>query len=327
MKKKYLWSFLLVVLLLFTVACGKPADDKTKEEEKKSNIMETFGDYTPKMWAITNRENNNKIYLMGSIHIGVKEMYPLPKIIESAFAESKVLAVETNILETEKDMEKALEMLNYLAYTDGSTLSKQIGEEAYDKLAKIGKKYGYNIDYFDYFMPIFHVMYLEEVMVEKTKFSYNYGVDRYFLNKATKDKMKIKDIENSMDIYKAFGNMSAETQKFLIMDFINEYDKTDFNEEANKTVKAWINGDYKAILEDDTNWLEGLSGDDLKAANEFLDILQVKRNVNMADKVIEYLNTDEIHFYIVGAAHFPGDTGILKLLEDRGYEVEEIIQP
>src|SRR5437660_11655919 len=39
----------------------------------------------------------NTVYMLGSIHAGIKDMYPLPQSIESAFASSRVLAVELNI--------------------------------------------------------------------------------------------------------------------------------------------------------------------------------------------------------------------------------------
>jgi uncharacterized protein YbaP (TraB family) len=45
------------------------------------------------------------------------------------------------------------------------------------------------------------------------------------------------------------------------------------------------------------------------------------RNLNMADKAEEYLKTGKTTFYIVGAGHMVGETGIIKLLRDRGYTV------
>src|SRR6185312_10326344 len=47
------------------------------------------------MWRAVN--GNNVVYLLGSIHIGSKDMYPLPKVVESAYARSKVLVVEVDL--------------------------------------------------------------------------------------------------------------------------------------------------------------------------------------------------------------------------------------
>ena len=54
---------------------------------------------------------------------------------------------------------------------------------------------------------------------------------------------------------------------------------------------------------------------------EYEKIMFDDRNLNMADKAEEYLKTGKTTFYIVGAGHMVGETGIIKLLRDRGYTV------
>ena len=46
-------------------------------------------------WKVTSKDN--VAYLLGSIHLGSKSMYPLPKEIEDAFEHSALLAVEIDI--------------------------------------------------------------------------------------------------------------------------------------------------------------------------------------------------------------------------------------
>ena len=41
--------------------------------------------------------SGNTIYLLGSVHLGTKEMYPLPDYIEKAFQRSSVLIVEVDL--------------------------------------------------------------------------------------------------------------------------------------------------------------------------------------------------------------------------------------
>ena len=45
------------------------------------------------------------------------------------------------------------------------------------------------------------------------------------------------------------------------------------------------------------------------------------RNLHMADKAEEYLKTGKTTFYVVGSGHMVGETGIVKLLRERGYQV------
>lgn len=48
-------------------------------------------------WEATKSGNKNKVYLFGSFHFGKKEYFPLPDVVENAFAKSDKLAVELDI--------------------------------------------------------------------------------------------------------------------------------------------------------------------------------------------------------------------------------------
>jgi uncharacterized protein YbaP (TraB family) len=56
---------------------------------------------------------------------------------------------------------------------------------------------------------------------------------------------------------------------------------------------------------------------------KFLD----ERNKNMAEKIRYYLNNEDgrNYFVVIGSAHLIGDTGIIKLLKEKGYNVRQII--
>jgi len=47
------------------------------------------------LWKV--RSKTNTVYLLGSIHLFKKDLYPLNARIEEAFAQSDLLAVEANI--------------------------------------------------------------------------------------------------------------------------------------------------------------------------------------------------------------------------------------
>jgi hypothetical protein len=44
----------------------------------------------------------------------------------------------------------------------------------------------------------------------------------------------------------------------------------------------------------------------------------------MAQKIDGYLKTSGTYFVVVGAAHLLGDKGIIQLLKDKGYSVEQL---
>src|ERR1051326_4254621 len=80
------------------------------------------------------------LYLVGSIHVGDKSMYPLPPEVESAFAAAKVLAVEINIKNVDKM--KAMELIQQNGmYPAGDSLSRHISKENSDALDEFCKKH------------------------------------------------------------------------------------------------------------------------------------------------------------------------------------------
>ena len=50
------------------------------------------------LWKVQSKTNT--VYLLGSIHLFKKELYPLNRKIEEAFDQSELLAVEANITDT-----------------------------------------------------------------------------------------------------------------------------------------------------------------------------------------------------------------------------------
>ena len=55
-----------------------------------------------------------------------------------------------------------------------------------------------------------------------------------------------------------------------------------------------------------------------------MDELLGKRNPAMAEKISGYLNDGKKVLVMVGAAHFYGDDGIIKLMEAKGCKVTSI---
>lgn len=49
-----------------------------------------------------------------------------------------------------------------------------------------------------------------------------------------------------------------------------------------------------------------------------------QRNAAMARQVADFLKTPETRFVVVGSLHLVGDRGILKLLADKGYRIEQL---
>jgi len=88
---------------------------------------------------------------------------------------------------------------------------------------------------------------------------------------------------------------------------------------TDEMVALWKSGDAKGL----DKFLQDQMGED-PGMEEFYRALLDDRNVGMVDKIDEWLKADTDIYVVVGAGHFSGKMGIISLLEDKGYKVEQM---
>lgn len=99
------------------------------------------------MWKVENK--GNIVYLLGSIHYGTPDLYPLRDDIMKNFSESQALYVEVDISNEEEMMRVMMEKMEELEkelkesskYQDGTTLESVLDKELYSQIEDIMKKH------------------------------------------------------------------------------------------------------------------------------------------------------------------------------------------
>ena len=95
-------------------------------------------EYAPELWKIGG--GDGCIYLLGSIHVGTKAMYPLPQPIEEDFAASRTLLLETYVAPG-ANTDSALDaMVERVAYPEGDSLWKHIDPDVTRRIKSFLKK-------------------------------------------------------------------------------------------------------------------------------------------------------------------------------------------
>lgn len=179
------------------------------------------------MWEINNK--NNKVYLLGSIHMGDSSLYPFSDKVMERYNESDELYVEVDISDQEALQNIFIQFTeaetNAMKYTDGKTLKSVVGEETYGKIKELMTKYEIEESEYANIKPYGIISQLEtfslldnlskleteeiseeelnKAMEEFTEtFNYlidgqKYGVDLFFLNKAKADEKAILELESA----------------------------------------------------------------------------------------------------------------------------------
>lgn len=315
MKRKLL-SFVLILSLLFLAFSGctvKVADNGPEEEPGKEPAKGTVF-----MWEVRAREGSGKLYLLGSIHVGRADMFPLSPTITNAFENSDALAVECDVT-TLYQRPDYLELMEKVMYTDGTTIRDHIPEDLYEKVDTLLKERGLSIKYFSLYKPIILSQNISNLLLEEWGYSSDNGIDVHFINLAREKGMEIIEIESvdfQLDLLGGFPD------KIQVLDLKETVEDTESYKEAMENMfSLWTAGDVERfeelIFQEDTS----LTAEEKELYREYEKQMFDDRNYNMAAKAEEYLKTEKTIFFVVGSGHMVGETGVVKLLRDRGYEV------
>jgi len=268
------------------------------------------------LWQVESTGTAGKSYLLGSVHFLKKEHYPLKKVIEEAFVQTDVLAVEADI-SGDKLAKAGPMLLQKGIYAGEETLKANISEKTFQLVRNKLKEMGMDIAGFQKFKPWMVAMTIEGMELMKLGFNPNYGIDKYFLDKAsTSGKKEIVELEGIEYQVKLFESFSKEdNEKFLLSAVMEAYQL----EEIDAMVNAWVSGDtekMERLFIQDIQKYPGLKS----VYKKILD----DRNEKMVEKIISYFKTGKKYFIVVGAAHMVGEKGIIRLMKEKGFKVEQL---
>ncbi len=259
------------------------------------------------MWEI--KSDSATVYLLGSAHVAREDLYPLDSAIENAFERSQYLAVELDINNVDPTL-----LLEKIKLPEGTNLEDLLEPELYKRLKKEFNKYKVPSSMFKFYKPWFAVLYLGQIQLMNEGYNPSSGIDKYFLDKA-EDKiiLALETPEEQLAIFDEFDKIPNEFVEYSL----NDMDSTVIRME--KMFEAWVVGDTASIIEDII--------DDFQTEEEFEEItkllIDVRNNV-MAEKIMEYLKTGNTYFVVVGAAHIPGNNGILSIFRREGiYSIKQ----
>ena len=264
------------------------------------------------LWRVQSKRNT--VYVLGSIHLLKKDIYPLSRTIEGAFEKSDFLAVEANVNDISRlDIGKLMESA---FYPGGDSLEKHVSGKTFSLIKEETARAGLPMELVYNQRPWFLGLTLESIELMKSGYDPNYGIDKYFLSKA-EGRKKISELESLDYQINLLAGLNDEEQELFLLYTLREL--RILVQEVDKLVDAWKSG---AVEKMESTITKSLAED--RRFYTIYDKLIYKRNRNMAQKIEGYLKTNGTYFVVVGAAHLLGDKGIIQLLKDRGYSVQQL---
>ncbi|WP_270169041.1 TraB/GumN family protein [Paenibacillus sp. SYP-B4298] len=265
------------------------------------------------LWKVENK--GNTVYLLGSIHVAKKDMYPLRDEIENALIAADKLSVEIDLTRIDQNA-LAATTLALAQYNDGTTLKDHISADTYAKVQKFLKDNGAPTNALDGFKPWAVTQTISSSQIAAAGYQPEIGIDMYLMNKANEMKKPIISLESVDSQLNMFNNFSDPLQEKLLLQTLEAGEGEDSSQGIDMLTKMWAEGDEEVLLQ----LTQALGWD-----KEYYKGMLTDRNIAMTEQIIDYLNSDkkETHLVVVGSLHMLDKDGLVTLLEKAGFEVEK----
>lgn len=265
------------------------------------------------LWEVSSM--TNKIYLYGTVHAGKQEWYPLPSVVEEAFADSPVLVVEADITDTE-----ALRKAQPATLAPPDTLSKHVDPEVYRRFLKLLPRFHLPEAQLVQMKPFMAVSLLVFADWARLGYQPGFGVDSYLIAKAHNNNKPVRELEGLDAQVELMDSLTDEQNKAIFEGTVDALESGAADQQIQGMVKAWKDGDPKGMLEIARRYNEKVKG-----AAELEDKFVWSRHDAMAKKIESYLNDTKDHAFVaVGALHLAGPRGLVEILRRRGYIVRQL---
>ena len=257
--------------------------------------------------------SNNRVYLLGSIHLLREQDHPLPQIIADAYEDAETLYMELDMDDLDPLATQAT--INRLGMLEeGISLRDVMGEELYAEAATAASELEIPLEMLERTEPWYAAITVEQLVLARIGFNTAYGVEMHLLRKASSDGKEILGFETLEQQLGYLDGLSLEAQRALLIQTLTE--SAAIGEIMDDLILAWRSGDI--------DYLEQTLLADLSGYPELYDTIVADRNRLWVDTIDDLLDDGEDYLVIVGALHLVGKDGVPRLLEQRGIRITQM---
>ena len=256
------------------------------------------------LWQVTNAKA--PFYLLGSVHSLSACDSDKSRVIEEAIKQSQQIFFEID----PKDQGVFAEKLR-----DAATLSN--GQQIRGKLSP--KTYAYlrraiisGSSQWKQLQPWALAMLLQGSRLQGV--SYTYGIDHSVAQKALRYGKATRGLETVEQHVRVFSEMNDADGETYLLHALSHSKQAP--QRYHQDVAAWKTGD--------TNGLYKVHARDAKQAPTVWWRLLDERNARWISTIETAINSGKSTLVVVGVLHFVGPRGLLALLQQRGYKVEQL---
>ncbi|MBU2552751.1 MAG: TraB/GumN family protein [Proteobacteria bacterium] len=266
---------------------------------------------SPKTFLWEVGTGTGRAYVLGSIHLAKPDIYPLDSRIESAFQRADGLAVEADVRSLDPArIGRALR--DYGLYPEGQTLEGSLPSP----IKAMMQARGLDMARLNPLRPWLAAATIQAEEIARLGLSEEYGIDLYFLQKAAASGKPVRELESVDYQFELLGSLSPGEQVLFLKATLLELD--DMADGIESLMDAWRNGDAKRFEE---RFFEKYAKQ--VEFHPLMEKLIFQRNDLMCARIEELARSGRTWFVVVGAGHLVGERGLIRMLQSKGYTVDQ----
>jgi uncharacterized protein len=260
------------------------------------------------------RKAERRVYLLGTIHVGRAEFFPMNADYLARMQEADVIAVEADVSEASR---VAPVVQKWAYYPSGAPGLDTRVPALRSRLEELAKRDGLSADIFWRMKPWMVANTLVVLEATRLGFSPAYATEAFLFEFARKSGKPIVEIESIEEQLRLFDAATEAMQFAYLQQAVESIDDGSNQEEVTRLVAAWEQRDA-AEMDRLLTKMRGAKG----VAERFV-VEQIidGRHPRMVDAIERFAASGKLHVVAVGSLHFFGPNGLIELLRARGFTV------
>ncbi|GAL83573.1 hypothetical protein CHU_2340 [Sporocytophaga myxococcoides] len=256
------------------------------------------------LWEVKSPDNKNVSYIYGTMHVEDERVFDFGDSLMICFNKCKAFAGEIVLDKINKS-----ELASQIFMPGDTTLKMLIGKKKYKQVKrKARKSLGVFAGLINRVKPVFTASLISESSFKKGKGKI---LDEYFQDLAKEKQMVLLGIESPSEQIAALDEIPLAEQAQMLIESLEAPAE---EEGADELVKIYNTGDLDSLY---NHFLK------FDLSDNFTRSLLTKRNYVMSERIQDIINEYPV-FVGIGAAHLPGEEGVLNLMVKQGYMVRPV---
>ncbi|WP_297735989.1 TraB/GumN family protein [uncultured Maricaulis sp.] len=264
----------------------------------------------PAIWHLSDADSD--VYIFGTFHILPASLDWRTDEVEALLASADTLYLEADVHSPESQGQMQQLVMQYGLNPPGVTLSSLLSDEANAALAEFAPTLGVAPAMLEPMRPWLAQVMLAVTQMQALGLDPTAGAESGLLALIAGGDTQLGYFETAEEQIRFLAGVPDDVQVRAFDQGLE--DMADLPTQLNELVTAWATGDM-AVLEDMIN------GSMREDAPEVYETLIVTRNHNWVPQIAEIMDGEGTVFIAVGAAHLPGEDGVIHLLQEEGYTI------